>query len=79
MAVDWSALSAHPAMQSIAVPLVVATIFTGAMRLRGDRFGGKRGAGLAIGLGFLAIGSIPVALAVALALLADTPDDAYYL
>ncbi len=51
---DWSVLAAHPAIQSGVVPLGVAVVMTGLLRLRGSRLGGARGAGLAIGVGFLA-------------------------
>ena len=68
MSNEWTALSAHPIIQSVAVPLMVAIIVTGAMRLRGERFGGHRGAGLAIGLGFLASGWLLVGAPLALPL-----------
>lgn len=51
---DWFAFAAHPVVQSGVVPLGVACVTAGLLRLRGNRFGGTRGAGLAIGVGFLA-------------------------
>ncbi len=51
---DWSALAAHPAFQSAAVPLAVAWLATGALRLRGRGHEASSVAGLAVGIGLLA-------------------------
>ncbi len=49
----WSALAAHPVVQSGVVPLGLAVMMTGLLRLVGNRLGGVDGAGLAIGIAFL--------------------------
>ncbi len=51
---DWTALVAHPAIQSGVVPLAIAISITGLLRLRGNRLESKRGAGLAVGVAFVA-------------------------
>ena len=50
----WSALAAHPVVQSGVAPMGVALITTGVLRLVGNRLGGLHGAGLAIGIAFFA-------------------------
>ncbi len=51
---DWSALAAHPVVQSGLVPFGVALVVTGLLRLGYGLLSSARGSGLGIGLGFLA-------------------------
>jgi hypothetical protein len=51
---DWSALFSHPAFQSGVVPLAVAGLATGALRLRARDQAASSLPGLAVGIGLLA-------------------------